>query len=266
MIGSKSYLHGRAHFDEPAGWARKRRQATKIMKAASSSRSFGRLLSNGRLTQLEWLDQCANTLALEGVVFDAVHFPRTDVEYLAQLKKLCVDLGLTIAGLATETLFDPAGAPWLERAQMLGSPLVIASAPAVDSDPNAWPRLVATSRERASEAKARNIPIAVRNAANTLCGDGAALKRLTKDCDSSWLRYAPSIVGLSSDELAPLAARSVIGILEVEKEPSEPDLAPLIRAAATLRGFTLIDVQESDDPTPTITRLRESLHASSKLH
>ena len=68
------------------------------MKIACSTASFERALAEKSLTQLEWLDLCANELEVEGVVFDARHFLRTDDEYLAQLKKLCVDVGLTVAG------------------------------------------------------------------------------------------------------------------------------------------------------------------------
>jgi len=57
------------------------------------------MLARGELTQLEWLDLCASELDLDGVLFDTRHFARTDADYLAQLKKTAVDLGLTVTGL-----------------------------------------------------------------------------------------------------------------------------------------------------------------------
>ncbi len=55
------------------------------MKIACSSGAFAGPLAAGSLSQLEWLDACANELEVDGVVFAADHFPRTDAEYLAQL-------------------------------------------------------------------------------------------------------------------------------------------------------------------------------------
>ncbi|MGH7706337.1 MAG: hypothetical protein ACREM6_00160, partial [Vulcanimicrobiaceae bacterium] len=93
------------------------------MRVAASSRSFATALTDGTLTQLEWLDLCANEFDLDGVVLDAAHFPRVDDEYLAQIKKLCADLGLTIAAVACDELFAAAGEPWLAAAATLGAPL-----------------------------------------------------------------------------------------------------------------------------------------------
>ena len=103
------------------------------MKFASSSGSFAGAIASGDLTQLEWLDLCAAELELDGVLFDARHFPRTDADYFAQLKKTAVDLGLTVAGLAFEGLLDDAAA-WLEAAVALGAPLLVVQAPAASAD------------------------------------------------------------------------------------------------------------------------------------
>ncbi|MGH8163526.1 MAG: hypothetical protein ACREP1_04245, partial [Rhodanobacteraceae bacterium] len=69
------------------------------MKLACSSTAFDRELRDGDLTQLEWIDRCARELAADGLVFDVAHFPRTDADYLAQVKKMCADLGLTVAAV-----------------------------------------------------------------------------------------------------------------------------------------------------------------------
>ena len=68
------------------------------MKIAVSSAAFAAAFTAGTTTQLEWLDACANELEVDGVVFALADFPRTDAEYLAQLKKSATDLGLTVAG------------------------------------------------------------------------------------------------------------------------------------------------------------------------
>src|SRR5579863_9211938 len=70
------------------------------MKLACASSSFHRDIERGELTQLEFLDLCARELACDGVVLDVRHFPRTDDDYLAQIKKMATDRGLSIAALA----------------------------------------------------------------------------------------------------------------------------------------------------------------------
>jgi len=75
------------------------------MKLACSSTAFDQQLRSGDLTQLEWIDACARELAADGVVFDVRHFPRTDTDYLAQVKKMSADLGLTVAALRHDGFF-----------------------------------------------------------------------------------------------------------------------------------------------------------------
>src|SRR5579864_630712 len=75
------------------------------MKLAVASSAFHRSLESGELTQLEFLDLCARDLACDGVVLDVRHFPRTDGDYLAQVKKMSADRGLTVAGLADSAFF-----------------------------------------------------------------------------------------------------------------------------------------------------------------
>ena len=75
------------------------------MKLACASSALGREIESGELTQLEFLDLCARELDCDGVVLDVRHFPRTDSDYLAQIKKMATDWGLTIAALSDASLF-----------------------------------------------------------------------------------------------------------------------------------------------------------------
>jgi hypothetical protein len=215
------------------------------MKIACSSVSFSRAIADGTLTQLEWLDLCANELELDGVVFDTAHFPRTDDDYLAQLKKLATDLGLTVAALAAEDVFSATGEPHFATAVALGAPLIVASAPAVSDDPQAWGTFTEIARERASIAKLLNITLAIRNAEATLCTNAADLRRLAKDVDSAWLRYAlaPLGAGPDADVLLP---KTVIACAAIEAPgqfatASDERAQMLIRTLARFRGFVAID-------------------------
>src|ERR1700731_3069933 len=158
------------------------------MKIASAGISFDRSLLQGDLTQLEWLQLCASSLALDGIVFEARHFPRTDDVYLAQLKKTAADVGLTGAAVAGDAFLEPEGELWIEIAVRLGAPIVIARTPRAASTPEAWNALVATLRQSASAAKRANIVIALRDDPETICANPADLKRVAKDVDSSWVR------------------------------------------------------------------------------
>jgi sugar phosphate isomerase/epimerase len=222
------------------------------MKIACSSASFGRALSRGELTQLEWLDLCANELEVDGVVFDEAHFPRTDGEYLAQLKKLCADLGLTVAALAAHDLFGAQGGRSLEVAIALGAPLAIAAAPAASDDPGAWGAFAESVKLRARSAKQANVTIALRNLAQTLCASAADLQRLAKDVDSAWLRFALAPAGFSAadagDALLSKAVIAIHPIADVEQfaRTGDTSAAWLVQALARFRGFVVLERPEVD--------------------
>jgi sugar phosphate isomerase/epimerase len=214
------------------------------MKFASSSRSFAGAITAGDLTQLEWLDLCAAELELDGVVFDAAHFPRTDPEYLAQLKKTAVDIGLTVAGVAFDG--DLAAADeWLEIAQTLGAPLLVVRAPEPLADADAWGDFAGALKTLAGQAKVRNVPLALRNRPDTLCASGADLKRAAKDVDGSWLRFALDTAELEAvDEPEALLPKTILALHEIEDAEAfagSGEAERLIVELAGFRGFVLLD-------------------------
>lgn len=175
------------------------------MKLCCSSRSYARTLAAGDLTQLEWVDLCAGELGLDGVEFARSHFPRLDADYVAQLKKLCVDRCLTVASLYHDLPFDATDADRhaahlsisLEIADGLGAPLVhVRTASAIGSPVLAWRELVRGLSAACIQAKARNITIALEPAAGSLVAAPTDVKRVLKECDSAWLRVAaaPSLL------------------------------------------------------------------------
>ncbi|GAC1308288.1 MAG: hypothetical protein NVSMB19_21440 [Vulcanimicrobiaceae bacterium] len=231
------------------------------MKIATSSSSFGRAIAAGELTQLEWLDVCANELEADAVVFEATHFPRTDDEYLAQLKKLAVDLGLAVAAVCAGALFESGGEAWLDVAERLGAPLAIARAPSTSTDPSAWGAFADTVKERSREAKRRNVTLALPNAAHTLCASGADLKRIAKDVDSAWLRYALDPLAAAGDDAATLLDKSVIVRAEIASLatfalPGDRIARDLVRDVARFRGCVLLEGTAGQDAP------RDAFHAA----
>jgi hypothetical protein len=162
------------------------------MKLACTSSAFSVALDRGDLTQLEVLDLAARELAVDGVALDVRHFPRTDDDYLAQIKKMAVDIGLTIAAVESSDFFT-AGAEsaraTLRVAEALGAPIV--AAPLGSETELPWSAQLSQLTEASGEAKSRNITLALRNAPSTYAASTHDCKRATKETDSAWLRFGP---------------------------------------------------------------------------
>ena len=165
------------------------------MKIAVSSSPFADLLLRGEMTHLEWLEACASRLDADGVVYLLSDFPRTDDEYVAQVKKVATDLGLVplaldLPGLLDPELPDAARADALGLAAALGVALIgVTAGPPGDLPPETFARTVAAAKTLTSAAKAANITLLVAPAAGTLLGDLAAAQNFCKYVDSAWLRY-----------------------------------------------------------------------------
>jgi sugar phosphate isomerase/epimerase len=164
------------------------------MKVAVSSSSFARPLAAGELTQLEWLERCASDLGVDGVVFAREHFPRTDAEYVAQVKKVTVDLGLVPVALDAGGLLDPDGpnvGDVLALAAGLGVLFVLTRLPAPgDVPPATFVAAVIAAKAAVREAKRVNVTILASAAPGTIGSDIAGVKHFLKDVDSAWLRLA----------------------------------------------------------------------------
>jgi hypothetical protein len=166
------------------------------MKVAITSTSFDRALAAGELTQLEWLEGCASGLSADGVVFARGHFPRTDADYVAQLRKVAVDLGLVPLAVSDPALLaaqTDAGAArtTIELAAGLGALFVLTELPAAgDVPPAAFVGAVSAAKAAIAVAKSRNVTLLAGVRPGTLGADVPALRHFIKDVDSAWLRFA----------------------------------------------------------------------------
>ncbi|HEY8297086.1 MAG TPA: hypothetical protein VIG32_03580 [Candidatus Baltobacteraceae bacterium] len=182
------------------------------MKLACSSTAFDRQLRSGDLTQLEWIDLCARELGADGVVFDVAHFPRIDGDYLAQVKKMCADLGLTVAAVRDDGFFAAGEAPMtatLDLALALGAPLLASQLETETA--TSWTSALERIGMATSLAKGRNVTLAVRNRRATFAASSHDMRRVSKEADSAWLRLGPDFSEFDpSDDLAGVLARSVL--------------------------------------------------------
>src|SRR5579862_8830807 len=141
------------------------------MKIACSSTAFDRALRSGELTQLEFLDHAAREIRADGVVLDVRHFPRTDDDYLAQIKKMAADTGLTLTALNSDDFFiadEAAMRDQLHITLAIGAPLL--SGRLGQETALTWSAQLEHLGNATSLAKKTNVTLAVRNAAGTFAG------------------------------------------------------------------------------------------------
>ena len=217
------------------------------MKLACASSALHRSIERGDLTQLEFLDLCAQELSCDGIVFDVAHFPRTDDDYLAQVKKMATDRGLTVAALADTAFFGASEERMLavlQQAVALGAPLV-AGALARETE-RSWSDQLAALNRATSLAKALNVTLAVRNAPGTFAATTHDCKRVSKEADSAWLRFGPEprAFDAASDPVA-LTANTVLLWSNVGDE-TERSVGDVIRGFAGFRGFLALDEPSGD--------------------
>lgn len=212
------------------------------MKLACASGSLHRDLALGELTQLEFLDLCARELACDGVVLDVRHFPRTDDDYLAQVKKMTTDRGLTIAALTDVSFFSgPAEymCDLLRRAEMVGAPLV--AAPLAREIDCTWAEQLARLGVATTLAKQRNVTLALRNAPGTFAATTHDCKRVAKEADSAWLRFGPEpqAFDAASDPRA-VAANTVLLWSDAASETAR-SIADIAEVFRDFRGYVALD-------------------------
>ena len=103
------------------------------MKLGCSSWSFDAAFRAHRMDLREWIRRCATEMELDGIELADAHIESTDGAYLREIKKLCVDLQLTLAGIAvTNDFADPERRQdeasrvrqWCDIAAVLGAPVV----------------------------------------------------------------------------------------------------------------------------------------------
>jgi hypothetical protein len=240
------------------------------MKLCCSSRSYARAFQSGALTQLEWIDRCAE-LGVDGVDFGAAHFPRTDLDYLAQLKKLCVDRGLSTASISIDVAFGDGDVDrqaasveeWVDHAVALGAPLLrFACGTSAGSSAIAWHELIRGLKVASASAKSRNVTLAMEANEGTLVGGPADAKRALKECDSAWLRLAPHLEQLlppADPDWESVLKEAVIALSRGSE--AEIPAIPLLRRAGYI-GYVSIESSGAGEDAAfveAVARFRQAL-------
>ena len=212
------------------------------MKLACASGAVGRAIESGALTQLEFLDICARELECDGVVLDVRHFPRTDHDYLAQVKKMAVDRGLTIAALFDPDFFSSPEAQMdalLTQVDALGAPLL--AAPLAPETAFSWNDQLERIGTATSLAKARNVTLALRNAPKTFAATTHDCKRVAKEADSAWLRYGPEPGALDPASDPRLLVADTVLLWSDAARDDDRAVAALVEVFGSFRGHLVVD-------------------------
>lgn len=225
------------------------------MKLACASSAFDQHLAGGDLTQLEWLDLCARELGVDGVVCDVRHFPRRDSDYLAQVKKMAVDLGLTIAAICSDDFFaagEAAMRDTLAVADLTGAPVI--AAPLQAETAASWSEQLERISAATSLGKTMNVTLAVRNRAGTFAASAHDLKRVSKEADSAWLRYALDLGALDAgSDAAPLVTKAVLVWHEHHARDGDSGESAagetLLKHTQGFRGFFVLDAAGANADT-----------------
>ncbi|TAM61311.1 hypothetical protein EPN52_02985 [bacterium] len=237
------------------------------VRVACSSAAYHRALSSGSLTQLEWLDLCGSELPVDGVAFDERHFPRCDGEYLAQLKKMAVDMGLAVEALVTR--FEPAAEGSLERltaslqqAALLGAPLAIVCLGASQALGATLGQVVHALKEATGVAKRLNVTLALKNTPGTAASGAADLKTLSKQTDSAWLRYAVDVAELPQEAAEPaelrrdtVAGYHAAGSVDTFGADERNDLRAALRFFENFAGPLILAYEGEEEERTAVPRL-----------
>jgi hypothetical protein len=233
------------------------------MKLACASGALDSSFVGGDLTQLEFLDLCAHELACDGVVLDARHFPRTDADYLAQVKKMAADRGLTIAALADAAFFgfeERAMAEVFQVAAAIGAPLLAGEL--VRETGASWSEQLAKLNAATSLAKSFNVTLALRNTPGSFAESTHDCKRVTKEADSAWLRYGPRPTAFgAADDPSQLTPNSVL-LWADAGDVDERSIAQTLRAFPEFRGHLAIDALAGNTEIAIVRRALRAWRAA----
>jgi Xylose isomerase-like TIM barrel len=239
------------------------------MKLACASGALHREIHSGELTQLEFLDLCARELACDGVVLDVRHFPRSDDDYLAHIKKMATDWGLSIAALSDSSFF--ASTPErmseiLDRAVVLGAPLI--ASPLAREIECSWSEQYGRLAQATTLAKRSNVTLALRNAAGTFAASTHDCKRVIKEADSAWLRFGPDPLEFDAASDPHALASNTVLLWSAPSRQWEEAVASVALAFASFRGFVALDDPSGAATIETLSegvaRWRDALCRSNK--
>ena len=146
-----------------------------MIKLSMQSLSYRDTFNAGKITLLEIIDKAAEC-QMDGVDLHYTHFASTDDDYLEEVKLACLKYGLHMCYIGVSNNFGKTGdelrdeidlmKKWIDIAVKMGIPMVRAFGaylPEGESDEEAWPRLVESSKEVAEYGQSKGIVVGLHN-------------------------------------------------------------------------------------------------------
>lgn len=192
------------------------------MKLGCSSWSYHNAIRSGRMRIDDFIRICGEELEVDGVELVDLHFSSTEPEDLRVLKRRCVDLHLTLAGIAVSNDFGQhdrrdaeraAVQRWCDVAAYMGAPIVRVfagwtppAAPPRDEGRivgfvrrvlgpgrvdarRTWSDIAETLRLCADYAGERGVTLALQNTrSDGIVASPLQLAQLVRDVGSPWLK------------------------------------------------------------------------------
>jgi len=170
------------------------------MRTSCSSWSYHRTFRARKIDQLGWIQECAK-LEFDGVELLSNHFPKTDRQYMIELKKACADHYLDISLISAGghlTVDDDAQREkevqgikkWVEIAEFMGAPGVRffcgSGKELAAGGPGLYEKVKDAMCAIASFGAERGIIMALENHGGTTADQ---LLSFIKDVNSPWLKF-----------------------------------------------------------------------------
>ena len=146
-----------------------------MIKLSLQSLSYRDTFVSGELDLFGIIDK-ASELRLDGIDIHFAHFASTADDYLREVRRACIDSGLSICYIGVSNNFGMVGEAqreqienmkhWIDVAARIGSPMVRAFGawvPDNESEESVWPRLVEATKEVAEYGRERDVIVGLHN-------------------------------------------------------------------------------------------------------
>jgi len=233
------------------------------------------------MTLFDFMELCAKDLKVWGYEITDGHMKNFENDYINEVKRRSVELGLTITGLTVSNDFGRTGKEALDAelelvermvraSAALGAPVLRVFAGWPDTDREAqWDTMVEYMKKSCETAAEHGVVLAVENHNHGgFLQTSADVERILDDTGSPWLGFnldtGNYLDGMESMErTAGRSAHVHAKMNEVAPDGSEPNIdypgvAALLRAA-NYRGFVCLEYEGEEDELPAVRRGTEYL-------
>jgi sugar phosphate isomerase/epimerase len=146
-----------------------------MIKLSLQSLAYRDTFNAGKISLLQIIDKAAE-YQMDGVDLHYTHFASTDDDYLEEVKQACLKRGLHMCYIGVSNDFGKTGdelreqidlmKKWIDVAAKMGIPMVRAFGswlPKGESEEDAWPRLVESTKEVAEYGQSKGIVVGLHN-------------------------------------------------------------------------------------------------------